>query len=253
MLKRMLKRLKRIKSSRIKQEYKDVKASTLATLALRLGLGGIFSSWHGSPIALLLVCVAVQTAECLLTYSKVVIEYSENTLNKYRLQILIGFLLRYLNKGIDTVISDHSVNSFVKIKRHMPDLRRPAESSSWLQTAAFGIGLVVSAAIGLTAASKMGSIRQTRREQDTCDVDTKRYERTDVVATKKMTTRGDTNPNAVLKWINDNCIKLEPTETKEARNVIDTVSLFIITYFKMMCIPFSFSLPSLSDKLSLTR
>ena len=109
----------------------------------------------------------------------------------------------------------------------MPDLRRPAESSSWLQTAAFGIGLVVSAAIGLTAASKMGSIRQTRREQDTCDVDTKRYERTDVVATKKMTTRGDTNPNAVLKWINDNCIKLEPTETKEARKVIDTVSLFI--------------------------
>ena len=116
----------------------------------------------------------------------------------------------------------------------MPDLRRPAESSSWLQTAAFGIGLVVSAAIGLTAASKMGSIRQTRREQDTCDVDTKRYERTDVVATKKMTTRGDTNPNAVLKWINDNCIKLEPTETKEARKVIDTVSLFIITYFKII-------------------
>ena len=110
----------------------------------------------------------------------------------------------------------------------MPDLRRPAESSSWL---GIGIGLVVSAAIGLTAASKMGSVRQTRREQDTCDVDTKRYERTDVVATKKMTTRGDTNPNAVLKWINDNCIKLEPTETKEARKVIDTVSLFIITYF----------------------
>jgi len=37
-----------------------------------------------------------------------------------------------------------------------------------------------------------------------------------------MTTRGDTNPNAVLKWINDNCIKMEPTETKEARKVIDT-------------------------------
>ena len=115
----------------------------------------------------------------------------------------------------------------------MPDLRRPAESSSWLQTAAFGIGLVVSAAIGLTAASKMGSIRQTRREQDTCDVDTKRYERTDVVATKKMTTRGDTNPNAVLKWINDNCIKMELTDTKEAKQVIDKVRPLLI--FCFMC------------------
>ena len=118
----------------------------------------------------------------------------------------------------------------------MPDFRRPVEFSSWCS---IGIGLAISAAIGLTAASRMGSIQhavERQREQDTCDIGmkgTKRYERTAIVSTKKMTTRGDTNPNAVLKWINDNCIKMELTDTKEAKQVIDKVRPLLI--FCFMC------------------
>ena len=107
MLKRMLKRLK------------NIEANTLATLALRLGSGSA-ESFRPGMARRLLFCLFAWPCR-VLTYILKSGEYSENTLNKYRLQILIGFLLRYLNKGIDTVISDHSVRLYcLLLKKFLP-------------------------------------------------------------------------------------------------------------------------------------
>ena len=105
------------------------------------------------------------------------------------------------------------------------------ELTPWLHSIAIGVGFALLAGICYSSATSMGSIRRSGEslgQEDACKLDRSKNEKVCAVSTKKMTTRGDTNPNAVLKWINDNCIKMESTDTKEAKQVVEKVRNHIL-------------------------